>query len=232
MKRIAIVLSFVLLLAACGGSGTVAGPAVSTANGVVADNPPVHTAPAAAYAKDLQDLLDKTQKIKSYSFYYIDSTTQLQADRWYVKGDKARIELYQPNYWNANEWVDTAYVDFTQHTAAGYCENWQQIRCVDNNRQFNLVFSPFDKKLPMYWLTQIPPSAKVVSSESIDQRFVTKVQWTDGSTTYSLLLDNTFGLPIKVKVEGQGEPQEYYFKQMAFNAVKDEMLSHAYVKRG
>lgn len=241
MKLLALV-PMLLLIVACGSStppvapstGAPApgvAPVVTTEGGTVAESPQVRTAPAASYTEKLQQLLDKTQKVKSYSFYYVDSTTQLQTDQWYVKGDKAMVRLYEPNYWNSDEWVDTVYLDMAVRTATGYCENWQQVRCTDNNRKFNIVFGTFDKKLPTYWITQIPTTAQVVGSETIDERFVTKVQWAEGGKTSTVWMDNTFGLPVKILIEGAGE-QMFYYKDMAFNAVKDEVLGHQFVKRG
>lgn len=242
MKQLLMIIALAVLLAACGGAetapaapapGAPSTPIVTTEGGTVAESPQVRTAPAASYAAKLQELLDKTQKVKSYSFYYIDSTTQLQTDQWFVKGDRAAVKLYEPNYWDREEWVDTVYLDFAAKTAVGYCENWQRVRCTDNNRKFNIVFAPFDKRLPTYWLTQIPTSAEVVGSETIDERFVTKVQWNEGGKTYSVWMDNTFGVPMKVWIDsGSGKPQEYYYKEIAFNAVKDEMLEHRFIKRG
>ena len=241
MRAVLTIALLALLLFACGGEtvpGTAqapdqaSGPVVTTEGGTVSDSPSVRSAPAASYTEKLQLLLDKNAKVKSYSFYYIDSTTQLQADQWFVKGNQALVRLYEPNYWNRDEWVDTVYRDFAAGKAVGYCENWQQVRCTDNNRPFPIVFGTFEKKLPIYWITQIPGSAQVIGSETIDERFVTKVVWEDGGKSYTMWMDNTFGLPMKVRIEGGREPEEYYYKDISINSVRDEMLGHQFVKRG
>ena len=237
MKAILPIILLTVVLISCGGTGVApnvpeAQPPQQPIAEPSAPEQPQRTQSAASYTAKLQELLDKTQKVKSYTFYYIDSTTQLQADQWFVKGDRAAVKLYEPNYWDREEWVDTVYLDFARRTAVGYCENWQKVRCTDNNRMFTIALAPFDKKLPTYWLSQIPAEAQVMGSETIDERFVTKIQWTEGGKTYTMWMDNTFGIPIKVLIEGGREPEEFYYKDMAFNAVKEEMLVHQYVKRG
>ena len=176
------------------------------------------------YDKKVKALMDNAAKIKSYAFYYTDKETQLESDHYFVKGNKIAIRLFDVNEWNTQYWVDTLYIDMGTKTAVGYCERRETQRCTDHEKQYRIDYTYFVKKFQLDWLNDIPPSAKVTSAETIDDRFTDIVEYTDAQgKDIKLSMDRTYGVPLRVYVNGK---QAYYYRDMAFNAVKDANLVH------
>ena len=80
--------------------------------------------------RKVQDLLDRHKKINSYSFYYSTSENwNLLRDKYFVKGNKIKIKLFEPKMWDRETYFDTVYLDVATQNGFGYCESREKERC-------------------------------------------------------------------------------------------------------
>lgn len=148
-------------------------------------------------------------------------------DTYYVKGDKIKVKLYEDNIYVEDGYFDTVYLDDTQKTALGRCEN--QKRCVssrvDNmNKDFPTVYDDYRRKTPYEWLQHIT-TPTVVGEEVVDKRSALKIEYPKKDTKVEMWLDKTYGVPLQLKMVYPDETEEsYQFTNVQFNTLKEEDL--------
>lgn len=190
--------------------------------------------PTPAISPELQVLLDKADdKIKNivgrsggYAFLYAPPPDNLARDRWYVKGDKIRVELYEENVIQYDINYDTLYIDTSAKTVVAYCEDERSPRCPDPDKVFYPEYDDVMILTPYQWLKEIP-GGEIVGSEMLWDRKIQVVSYEVDDVYYKQWLDIFSGLSVKVLIEAPGEDRvEYQFRDLAINTVTDDMLEH------
>ncbi|MEM4247125.1 MAG: hypothetical protein QXF14_02275, partial [Candidatus Woesearchaeota archaeon] len=237
-----IAVLLILLLVSCGPATQPATPAQQTAlpaaqpaaPAQAAPEPlppgptPVETKPTPTASKELQALLAKAdQKIKSYSYLELIIPTKQQPDRFYVKGTKVKIKLYEYDPYVPDNYFDTVYLDTVSKTAIGRCENKR--RCIwpqgDNTKKTwtELDYNKYLTKTPYEFVKSVPPTATIIGPEVYDQRTVTKIEYEEGGKLVQMWIDDTYGIPRAVRiVPSSGEELNYKFNDLQFNTLTDK----------
>jgi len=146
-------------------------------------------------------------------------------DTYYIKGDKIKVKLYEDNIYVEDGYFDTVYLNTVEKTAIGRCEN--QKRCVssrvDNmNKDFDATYDDYRRKTPYEWLQDITtPTA--IGEEVVDKRSALKIEYPKKETKVEMWLDNTYGVPLQIKMVYPDETEEFYqFTNVQFNTLKEE----------
>ena len=188
--------------------------------------------PQTGYTDDVQKIVNKQQKVKSHSFYYSTSENwNLVRDQYFVKGNRIKIKLYEVNQWD-KDYFDTVYLNTDTKEAEAFCEDTDKARCRDNDRKFDISYDDFIMKTPLTWLNEMATSAKVISSESFDERqsYVLEYPGVDGATV-RIWIDKFSGVPVKVLVyvgELENQAELHGFKDLSINSVTNAEMSHVY----
>ena len=190
--------------------------------------------PAESLSPELEALLGKAdEKVKNikgksggYQFLYAPPPGNLARDKWFIKGNKIVVKLYEENVVQAYLNYDTIYLDTSAKTAEAYCEDKRSPRCPDKNKQFSVDYNEVIIKTPYQWLKEIK-TGEIVSGEMLWDRKVEVVEYTEGNTVYKQWIDGFSGLPVKVRIKRSGQdPEEYQFRDLAVNTVIDSQLEH------
>ncbi len=189
---------------------------------------PVEAKPIPTASKELQELLSRAdQKVKSYSYLELIIPTKQQPDKFYIKGTKAKIKLYEYDPYVAETYFDTVYLDTVAKTAIGRCENRR--RCIwpqgDNTKKTweNLDYSKYITKTPYEFVKSVPPTAKIVGPELYDERTVTKIEYEEDGKLVQMWVDDTYGIPRAVRiVPSSGQELNYKFNDLQFNTLTDK----------
>ena len=145
--------------------------------------------------------------------------------KFYLKGDRARIDLPRVNYLPKGEpRLDTAYLDIASKTAIAYCE--ERGVCEDRNKEYSLDFDKYYYKNPYDWLKDISTDAEIVGTEQISTRDVTHLKSIDAGTTTEVWIDEFYKVPLEVKVTSGLGTARYIYKLVSVGGVKEEMLNH------
>ena len=173
-------------------------------------------------------------KLKSMVYLYASPENQGRfLDTYHVLGDKVKVKLYEDNEYVEAEYFDTVYLDTTKKTATGRCENKR--RCmssrVDNTgKVFDANYDDYRRKTPYEWLSDIT-TAEVVGPEIVDRRSVLKISYPKGETTVEMWLDNTYGIPLQLKVIYPNEEENMYqYSNFQFNTLKEEDVTPAFIE--
>lgn len=185
---------------------------------------PAETVPGKTMGVILKKLIGLAdQKVKSYSFYYAPPPDNLARDRYFIKGNKIHILGYSVNVMRHSDYYDNVYLDTSTKTGVAYCLSLDT-RCRQQGQAFEIGYDEVMIKTPYQWIKDIK-YGDVTGSESIDDRLTKKVQYEANGVKYTQWIDETYGLPLRVLVEKPGkEPQQYDFKDMAYNGVSDDEL--------
>ncbi|MEM4239757.1 MAG: hypothetical protein QXM31_01470 [Candidatus Woesearchaeota archaeon] len=236
MKLVAFIAAFLILMLVSCAPAQPAAPAAPAAPAQPAAQPaapvppgptPVETKPVPAVSKELQALLSKAdQKVKSYSYLELIIPTKQQPDRFYIKGTKAKIKLYEYDPYVAETYFDTVYLDTVAKTAVGRCESKR--RCIwpqgDNTKKTwdNLDYSKYLTKTPYEFLKSVPPTATIIGPEVFDQRTTTKIEYEEGGKLIQMWIDDTYGIPRAIRVvPSSGQELNYKFNDLQFNTLTD-----------
>jgi hypothetical protein len=237
MKYTPLIAAFlVLMLISCAPAAPPAAPAQPAAPPAAQPAPeplppgptPVEVKPVPTASKELQALLSKAdQKVKSYAYLELIIPTKQQPDRFYVKGTKAKIKLYEYDPYVADTYFDTVYLDTAAKTAIGRCESNR--RCVwpqgDNRKKEwkDLDYSKYLTKTPYEFVKSVPPTATIVGPEVSEERTVTKIEYEEGGKLIQMLIDDMYGIPRSVRiVPSSGQELNYKFNDMQFNSLTDK----------
>jgi hypothetical protein len=180
--------------------------------------------------------IDKANtKLKSMSYLYGGPEEKGRfLDTYHVLGDKIKVKLYEDNYYVVEDYFDTVYLNDALKTATGRCEH--QRRCIspntDNTKKiFNVNYADYRRKTPYEWLSEIPATAKVDGPEVVDKRSALKIQYPKGETTVEMWLDETYGVPLQLKITDPEDNEEFYqFTNVQFNSLKQEDVLPAFTE--
>ncbi len=171
---------------------------------------------------DVEAVLERSrEKVTSYEFYLAPPPDNLARDKYKVKGTKVKVELYEVNAYNPEEYFDTLYLDYAKRTAWSYCLRKDSIQCsgVRDGKQV-----PFDKvaiKLPMQYLAEIA-GAKKIGSETLYDRQTVKLSYEVNGEPYTTWVDQYSGLPVRVVIGDARDAPKWEFRELAINALFDE----------
>lgn len=174
----------------------------------------------------IKDLIQrKNEKLKSVQFLYGGTSTgNLFLNTYMLKGDQVKVRKFSEDYYVRDGYYDTVYVG----AGLACCE--EQARCKSHNvDNTNVSYVPTDADLnipttPMQWMDKIQANAKLVGPQTVDQRSVTYMVYTDkAGKEVHMWVDDTYGVPHKVEIrEGDDLLERHQFNDMQFNGLKDE----------
>ncbi len=151
-------------------------------------------------------------------------------DKYFIYKNRMKIDLYDVNLYNKRNYFDMVYLDMSAKAGVAYCEDRHHQRCVDPDRRFDIAYEDFIIKTPKDWMLGLPADARVLSSETIDERLATVIEYPnpDGTTT-RLWVDTFSGLPMQV-ITYQGEVENtferYGFRDLSVNSVLASNVEH------
>ncbi len=235
MKRILSLLCiftiFLILIIGC-AKEEAAGetPTSPSAQGAVKTAAGTGTTEPVEFDPKVQKLISKfNEKVKTYSYYHTYKGKEQKYHKYFVRLDHnvVKIELYEVNRYKKESYYDTVYLDLSQQTARGYCMDNRIARCDDVWREFKLNYGDWLVKFPHEWIEEISPSAKVITSETIDQRKADVIMYEKDGKIYKIWLDTTFGLPLKVQIEKPEDTvlEMYAFRDMAVSGLTEQDLT-------
>ncbi len=151
-------------------------------------------------------------------------------DKYFISKDKMKIDLYDVNLYNKRNYFDMVYLDMGAKTGVAYCEDRRHQRCVDSDRRFDVAYEDFIIKTPKDWMLGLPADAHVVSSETVDKRLATVIEYANPDGTMTRLWADTFsGIPMQV-ITYQGEIEnaleKYGFRDLSVNSVLSSDVEH------
>ena len=173
---------------------------------------------------DVQKLLDLAKKVKSYQYEHSQSPNLKLLTKTWVKGDRVKVELYQPPRYDPLTYYNTVYFDLSTKYAMGYCED--SLRCRDRqNAAVSVDYQSSRPKLAAEWLSEIDTATvQVLQTQPIDNRPAKRIQYQDDGTAVDMWLDETYGLPLKIVVN-YAEPFTVQFSKLIANTVVDETVT-------
>jgi len=184
---------------------------------------------------ELKELMEKAD-MKLTSMVYLYGSPESEGrflDTYHVVGDKMKVQLYEGNYYLRQDYFDTVYLDTTEKTATGRCENKR--RCVfpdmDNTgRVFAANYDDYRRKTPYEWLQDIT-TPEILGPEIVDKRSTLKIKYPKGDTEIEMWLDNTYGVPLQLKIIHPDDEEEMYqFTNLQFNTLKEEDVLPAFTE--
>lgn len=184
---------------------------------------------------ELKELLEKADR-KLTSMVYLYGSPENEGrflDTYYVRGDKMKVKLYEGNYYMRQDYFDTVYLDTSKKTATGRCENRK--RCIfpdlDNTgRVFAVNYDDYRRKTPYEWLQDIT-TPEIIGPEIVDKRSALKIKYPKGETTVEMWMDNTYGVPLQIKIlQPNDEEEMYQFTNWQFNTLKEADVVPAFTE--
>ncbi len=171
---------------------------------------------------DVQAILDKAdEKVTSYLFYYAPPPDNLARNKYFVKGNRVKVELYEVNFYNAEDYFDTVYLDRIKKTAIAFCENRQTSLCAKSTQAQVLPYEEYAIKLPHEYLEEVSSASKM-GSETLYDRMSVKLKYNVKGQEYETWVDQYSGLPMRVKVGLEKEAPKFEFRELAINSLFDE----------
>lgn len=204
-----------------------------TAEQVTEANPETDNANAGkGLSKKTLDLLELNSKVTGIKYNYQDITIRPKVYTISIKGDKIKVEIPRDTIENPDYRYTTIYLDTESGDSVAYCEDRDDFYCPDPNKPFDIDYDEYYKKTPYAWLEKLRQAdeADVVAEETIDKRKVMKVAAMDSGVQTEYWIDNYYGMPLQVIVDGNKEEGFYYFREMAFNKVKDTDVEHQFIE--
>jgi len=191
-----------------------------------APSPEAAPVPTKNMDEDIAALLNKAdQKIKSYKFLLAAPPENLARDWWLLKGTRIKIELFDENWLNNEEYFDTIFLDTAKKTAVGACISRKTVRCASSDKEFDVDYEEAVITTPYQWVKKIPLEVEKVSTEMLWDRKVTVLRYMDGDTEIKQWVDNFAGLPVKVQITAPGKedrPTTWQFRDLSVNSVGDK----------
>lgn len=161
-------------------------------------------------------------KVKSYSFIYVAPPDYLARDSWYIKGNKVRVNLFDVEYFQRENYYDTLFLDAEKKTAVGYCLSEEESRCPVRGRQFILDYNEVMIKTP-YQIIKLIPYGEIAGSEVLWDRMYQVVKHKKDDITYKVWADSYSGLVAKQALynDDGDELEKYEFRHMQINNIDD-----------
>ncbi|HLC65880.1 MAG TPA: hypothetical protein VJI46_07200 [Candidatus Nanoarchaeia archaeon] len=189
--------------------------------GVTEEQPPAEEEISAKeMTADAKAILAGISKITSYSFSNINGAV-------YLKGDRARIDLYQNRGRTGPEKYDTIYLDLKAKTAYGVCVD-VDLCTYDMRKQYREVgYSEFDLgKLPIEYIKEIKyaeiDSSKTRTFKRANQQAKASLfKYKIGNVNYESWLDNFYGFPYELSMLEDDKQSTIEFKDVQINSVND-----------
>ena len=170
---------------------------------------------------DVQKILDRyDEKTTSYEFFYAPPPDNLARHRYFVLGDKIRIEVYEENYKMKGDYFDTVFLDLEKETAVAYCLKGDNILC-ELGAPIEQEFIEWRIKLPHEYLAEIEHAEKAGSETLYDRRTYT-LKYTAEGMPHSTWIDEYSGVPLRVKIGDNKESPKWEFREVGINSVLEE----------
>lgn len=174
--------------------------------------------------RDIIKLLDKVHSVdradENYYYLYSDPISGSEAYEFYVKGDKMRIDLFDPVEKSADWQFNTVYLDRSTKQAEGYCMKKNTVTCFNGQGPFDVDYDDYIRKTPLDWMKDID-YLQYVGSEEVLGRQITHATFEDGPFTTNISFDSFYGYPTKITREGGLETEVYEFRLLEMDVVTD-----------
>jgi len=228
MKKILSILTLltIIFLVGCTAEEAKTTPTEQTTPTTPTTTTPETAAEPADYDPQIQKLIDKfNDKVKTYSYYHTYLGKEQKLHKYIVRLDHnmVKIELYEVNRYRKETYYDSVFLDLDKQIARGYCLDDRKARCDDTFKEFKLNYGDWLVKFPHEWIAEIPTSAEVITSETIDQRKAKVIAYEKDGKLYKMWLDTSFGLPIKIQIEKPEDTvlEMYAFRDMAISGLTE-----------
>lgn len=170
----------------------------------------------------INELLNKSEsRVRSYSFIYAFSQTHLSGDTFYLKDDKMKIKLKSAGTYNFEDYYDTVYLDITNRSAKGYCENTGLEACRKGIQDvYNLSYEDYKIKTPSDWLNDLKlakPNLKFLGDVILFERncvFLRK------NNTF-FWVDEFSGLPVRIKIKKDAFEEVHDYRHLSLNYLSE-----------
>lgn len=165
-------------------------------------------------------------KVRSYSFIYAQPPDNTPRDSWYIKGNKIKVEVFSPQYFNPAIFYNSVYIDAEKKTAIGYCTLADKVKCPVRNRQFILDYNEVMIKTP-YQIVKAIPYGELISSELLWDRMYQVVGYKKDRILYKVWVDSYSGLAAKLAMvdEDGNELARYEFRHLQINDIDDATVT-------
>ena len=165
------------------------------------------------------------EKVKSYDFVYAPPPDNIARDKFLIKGNRMKIELFDRGWFTPETHMTAIYVDAKTKTAAGFCEDNRLTHCPDPDRRFPASYDEYATKTPYQWLKEIS-YGKLDEGEKLSDRFTKKILYIRSNVLYEQWLDEFSGLPLRVKITNATGAFIYEFRHLNINSVTDDVFVH------
>lgn len=176
---------------------------------------------------EINELLSKADsKVRSYSFIYTFSSTKLSGSLFYVRGNKVKIKLKDVGIYNFEDYFDTAYLNLTNKSAIGYCENAQLEACRKGANEYTLNFDDYRIKLPTDWLAEMGAardSLHFLGRSILFERNAVLLE--NGNTLY--WVDEFSGLPMRVQIRKDAFINVHDYRHLSINYLSEKDVTKA-----
>lgn len=175
-------------------------------------------------------LLARNGQVKSYSFDVASLPDKRGGSSFAVKGDN--ILVTPLNEIKIKTGADVIFLDTVRRTATGYCVRGTS-KCANPNAPITMDYDDWSVPLPPSYLEDIQ-RGEIIGSLTFFNKPVTRIKYQRGALYYEAYLDNYFGYPQRVAIASDAEMTNiiggYEYRNMAFNAVRDDQVVHVDVK--
>ncbi len=194
--------------------------------------PPPSAPPTVTMDPALQALIALHEtKVKSMMFIYapiVQTSTGVAVQEegtYYIKGTLAKVTVPTPTKFDAKTFVDTVYLDLATKTARGFCMNRVLGVCSIQGDERPADYATYAIKLPTDWLSEIPPDATLLGTQSFDSHQVQEVRYAAGGKYYRLYIDQFTGVPLRVGIYADSDYGQLVggveYHDFSANTVKD-----------
>lgn len=195
------------------------------------EEPPVFEEPEPEEVKVIltdaaKTLFDKSSKVKTLLFYYVESPNTMPDSKYYMSREKMKVQLTTKQQFDMDNPYDTVYLDLVAKTAMAYCEKRDSALCIDKNRIFDASYDDFIIITPFEWLNRITWADVTGKSKMIDNRNAVEVEFKIKESAGTMFVDGFFGIPMIVTYNGK----TFDYRELAANMVNSTDLEHQLVQ--
>jgi uncharacterized protein YcfL len=160
-------------------------------------------------------LLNKTKKVTSYKYAFYGPPNDAFGINFVINNEKIKIVLPKETKFADGQYYDTVYMTVGSASGNAYCENPD---CINKDQPLPVSFSDYYKPTPFDFVETIVV-AKPAGTEIVENRKATIISFVDNeSKNGTMWLDNTFGLPVRVKFKDS----KYEYRDFYFNSLTDK----------
>lgn len=253
MKR--LILLLVLLLLACGKGDLVDdAPELPVNEGEPAAEEPVEEEPKSAEPAETTEPVEKVvkesepepevevkekenspevkallqryeSKVTSYEFYYAPPPDNLARDHYFLNGDRVKIELFEENFQQNDDYFDTIYLNLEKKTAKKYCVNGG-VLCKEFKQGQDVSFDEYNMQWPHEYIDQIE-HASITGSETLYDRRTMKLSYELGGLQHYAWVDEYSGLPVRIQKGETKDDPKWEFRELGINSVAEEDVTYS-----